>query len=129
MEATSFLARVIGLSLVAIGAVIVARRRALVPVFAGYVDQRLLRFTMSMIELIGGLGLVVNNVWSPLAADVLTLVGWLAVAEALFFMAAPDAWVSWLMRNFNTEGWYIAGGTLAVVVGVYLASWGFGWSG
>jgi uncharacterized membrane protein len=127
-DATPFLAKVIGLALMAIGAVIVVRRRKLVPVFATYIEQRLLRFIISMIELVGGLGLVVNNAWSPFAAALVTLIGWLAVAEALFFMAAPDALVAWLMRNFNTEGWYVAGGTVAFVVGFYLAGSGLTWS-
>jgi hypothetical protein len=124
-NATPFLAKVIGLALVVIGAVIVTRRRTLVAVFATYIEQGLLRFTISMIELVGGLGLVVNNVWSPLPAAIVTMIGWLAVAEALFFMAAPDALVAWLMRNLNTEAWYLAGGSVAVVTGFYLAGSGF----
>ncbi|HZB53195.1 MAG TPA: hypothetical protein VE527_06195, partial [Reyranella sp.] len=73
METTLFLAKVVGIALIVIGAVVALRRRYFVPVFRGYVDQPLLRVTMSMIELLAGLALVVHNVWSPVPAAVMTL--------------------------------------------------------
>lgn len=94
---------------------------------AGYVEQRLLRFTLSMIELLAGLALVMHNAWSPAAAAILTLLGWMAVMEAVFYMLAPDGVVRRFMAVFNTEGWYLVGGSLAVPVGLYLAGFGFGW--
>lgn len=127
METTVFLSKVIGVSLILIGGAIVFRRRYFVPVFAAYAEQRLVRTTMSMIELVAGLSLVVHNAWSPLPAAIITLLGWMAVAEALVYMLAPDAFVARFIGTFNTEGWYIAGGGLAVVVGLYLAGFGFGW--
>ena len=127
MEFTSFLSKVVGLTFLVVGLAIILRRRELVPVFAGYVEQRLLRFTLSMIELAAGLALALNDAWSPLPAAVMTLLGWMAVTEALFFMLAPDALVAWLMDGFNTEGWYLVGGGLAIAVGFYLAGFGFGY--
>jgi hypothetical protein len=48
---------------------------------------------MSMIELVGGLGLVVNNAWSPLPAAVITLLGWLVrlttVPSHTIFLTLP----------------------------------------
>jgi hypothetical protein len=127
MEATVFLAKVVGLTLLVVGLTIVLRRRNLVPVFAGYVEQRLLRFVMSMIELVAGLALAMHDTWSPAAAAILTLLGWMMVVEALFYMLAPDDVVARFMAVFNSEGWYIVGGGLAVLVGLYIAGFGFGW--
>jgi hypothetical protein len=126
MAATLLLSKVVGLTLIVIGAVIMLRRRDLVPVFAGYVEQRLLRFIMSMIELVAGLALVMHDTWSPPAAAILTLLGWMMVVEALFYMLAPDDVVADFMAIFNTEGWYVVGGGFAVLVGLYLAGFGFG---
>jgi hypothetical protein len=126
MAATLLLSKVVGLTLIVIGAVIILRRRDLVPVFAGYVEQRLLRFIMSMIELVAGLALVMHDTWSPPAAAILTLLGWMMVVEALFYMLAPDDVVADFMAIFNTEGWYAVGGGFAVLVGLYLAGFGFG---
>jgi hypothetical protein len=127
VEATLFLSKVVGLTLIVIGAVIMLRRRELVPVFATYTEQRLLRFIMSMIELVAGLALVMHNAWSPPAAAILTLLGWMAVVEGAFYMLAPDDVVARFMAAFNTERWYIVGGALAVLVGLYLLGFGFGW--
>jgi hypothetical protein len=127
METTLFLAKVIGLSLILIGAAIALRRRYFLPIFATYVEQRLVRTTMSMIELVAGLALVVHNAWTPLPAAVITLLGWMAVAEALVYLLAPDDLVARFIGTFNTEGWYIAGGGLALAVGLYLTGFGFGW--
>ena len=51
----------------------------------------------------------------------------MAVAEAVFYMAAPSSLVSQLMDTFNTETWYVVGGGFAVAVGLYLSGFGLGW--
>jgi hypothetical protein len=128
MALTVVLAKVIGIVLVMLGAVITIRRDYFLPIFAAYVEQRLLRTTMSMIELLFGVFLVVaHNVWSPLPAAIITLLGWMAVFEATIYLFLPDRWVAKFIATFNTAGWYVVGGLLAIVVGVYLAGFGFAW--
>lgn len=121
-----FLAKVVGLSLIIIGAAIVLRRHYFLPVFAAFVEQRLLRTTISMIELVAGLFIVVHNAWSPLPAAVISLLGWMAVAEAAAYLLLPDTLVARLIGTFNTALWYVVGGLLAIAVGLYLAGFGFG---
>ena len=127
MEATVLLSKVLGLCLIVIGAAIILRRHYFLPVFAAYVEQRLLRTVVSMIELAVGLLLVVNNVWSPLPAAIMTLLGWMAAAEAIAYLFLPDVLVARLIDTFNTATWYILGGGLAIGVGLYIAGFGFGW--
>jgi hypothetical protein len=125
---TIFLAKAIGIVLVMTGAAIVIRRHYFLPVFGAYVEQRLLRTTMSMIELLAGIFLVVgHNVWSPLPAAMITILGWMAVLEATIYLFLPDRLVAKFIGTFNTANWYVVGGSLASVVGVYLAGFGFGW--
>jgi hypothetical protein len=128
MTLTILLAKVIGIMLVVIGAVIVIRRRQFLPIFGAYPEERLIRTTMSMIELLAGLFLVVgHNLWSPLPAAAITIIGWLAVLEALIYLFFPDDWVARFIATFNTSAWYIVGGSLAMVVGTYLTGFGFAW--
>jgi hypothetical protein len=128
MPVTILLAKVIGIVLVMTGAAIVIRRNYFLPVFGAYVEQRLVRTTMSMIELLAGVFLVVgHNIWSPLPAAVITIFGWLAVLEATIYLFLPDRLVARFIGTFNTAGCYIAGGLLAIVVGLYLAGYGFAW--
>jgi hypothetical protein len=125
---TVFLARVIGIVLAMTGAAILIRRQYFLAVFGAYVEQRLLRTTMSMIELLAGVALVVgHNHWSPLPAAIITLLGWMAVLEGTVYLLLPDGWVSKIITTFNTSACYVFAGSLAIVVGIYLAGYGFAW--
>jgi hypothetical protein len=127
METTILLSKALGICLVVIGAAIILRRRYFLAAFAAFVEQRLLRIVASMIELAAGLFLVVRNAWSPLPAAVITLIGWMAVVEATVYLLLPDTVLARLMETFNTAGWYVVGGVLAIGTGLYLAGFGFAW--
>ena len=128
MTLTLLLAKVIGIVLAVIGSAILVRRHYFLPIFAAYVEERLVRTTMSMIELLVGILLVVaHNVWSPLPAALITLLGWMAVLEALIYLFLPDRWVARFIATFNTSFFYVVGGLLAIVVGIYLTGFGFDW--
>jgi hypothetical protein len=68
-----------------------------------------------------------HNGWSPPAAAIITIIGWLVVIEAAIYLLLPDDLVGRFIGTFNTEGWYIAGGLLSIALGIYLAAFGFGW--
>ena len=128
MDLTILLAKVLGLFLIVIGALIVLRRSYFMPVFGSYPEERLIRAVVSMAEVLAGLFLVVmHNQWSPLPAAVVTIIGWLVLLEGLLYLVLPDDLVGRFIATFNSEGWYIAGGVLAIVAGAYLAAFGFGW--
>lgn len=126
MQTTIFLSKLVGLTLIIVGAAIVLRRRHFLPIFASYAEQRLVRTIASMIEILAGLALVLNASWSPLPAALLALVGWMAVAEGMAFLLLPDAFAAKLLETFNTAGWYLLLGGFAIGVGLYLAGFGFG---
>lgn len=126
MLQTVFLSKVLGIFLVVLGTAIIVRRHYFLPIFASYVRERLTRTVASLIELLIGLFLALNNDWSPLPAALITLIGWMVVAEGLAYLLLPDEYVEKIIRTFNTASWYIAGGLLAIVAGGYLAAYGFG---
>ncbi|MGE3709309.1 MAG: hypothetical protein AB7G35_06530 [Hyphomicrobiaceae bacterium] len=129
MADTILLAKVLGIFLIVIGAVILLRRRYFLPVFATYPEQRLTRTITSLAELLAGLFLIIaHNRWSPFAAAVITIIGWLAVLEAAIYLLLSDAAVSRFITKFNREEWYIGGGLVSLAIGVYLAAFGFGWT-
>jgi hypothetical protein len=127
MELTIYLAKVFGIALVIIGAGVMLRRRYFVPVFGAFVEERLTRAIVSIIELIAGLFLVVgHNVWSPAPAAIISLLGWMAVIEASTYLLLPDELVEGIIETFNKPAWYLFGGLLSIAVGIYLAGFGFG---
>jgi hypothetical protein len=127
MSLTILLSKVLGIFFTILGATILLRRHYYLPVFAAFGRERLTRVTVSMIELMAGLFLVVmHNDWSSIAAAIISLIGWMAIAESAIYLALPDAWVEKFLYTFNTSGWYVTGGLLAMTAGVYLAGHGFG---
>lgn len=121
------LAKVFGVYLLVIGVALFARRRYFSAVFAGFVESRLLRMVIAIVELVAGLFLVITHqVWTPLSAGIITFFGWAMVVEGVLYLFLPDRWVSKLFRLFNNKAWYFIGGILAIIVGLYLISAGFG---
>ena len=128
MPLTLLLSKVIGVGFIFLSVILIARRRYFISVMGGFVEQRLLRMVVSLFELFVGLLLIVtHNVWSPLPAAIITLIGWMAVVEALLYLCLPDEWLGRFIAAFNTSAWYVSGGSLGIAVGVYLAGsgWGF----
>jgi len=128
MELTILLAKVIGLYLIIGGASIMLRERHFIPVVGAFVEERLTRLIVGMLELIAGLFLVVAHTnWSSLPAGILTVFGWALVIEGTLYLILPDESIEKMIKRMNVTGWYIAGGIFAIALGTYLAGFGFGW--
>jgi hypothetical protein len=128
VELTIYLSKVFGIGLIIMGAAIAIRRRYFVPVFGAFVEERLLRVIVASIELIAGLFLIAaHNVWSPLPAAFISLFGWVAVIEGTAYLLLPDEPLERLLKTVNVPAWYLIGGLLTIVIGLYLAGFGFGW--
>src|SRR5688572_5789945 len=124
---TLLLSRVLGIFFVILGATILLRRHYYLPVFAAFARERLTRVVVSMAELMAGLFLaVMHNEWSSPAAAIISLIGWMAVLESLLYLWLPDRLVEKFLNTFNTAGWYVCGGLLAIAAGLYLVAYGFG---
>jgi len=127
MELTILLAKVLGVYVIVGSVVSIARQSYFIPVIGKFVEQRMLRLILGMIELIAGLFLVVSHqVWSPLSAAIITVIGWAMVIEGFLYMMMSDDSFKGIIKTFNRPAWYLWGGILGVVLGVYLAGTGFG---
>lgn len=127
---TILLSRVLGLYLILIGAIIVFRRHEFIGIFAGFVRERLLRVIVGMIVLLGGLFLLVQHQdWSSAPATIITLLAWIAVLEAIFYLSLPEEVLARTLQAVNRPGFYVVGGLCSIVLGVYLAGHGFGYLG
>lgn len=68
-----------------------------------------------------------HNVWSPLPAAIISFLGWMAVIEATAYLLLPDDMLEKFIGTFNVPAWYLVGGLFTILIGIYLASFGFGW--
>lgn len=123
---TVLLAKVFGIYLIIIGLAIIFRRRYFLTVFAGFVEDKTLRITISIVELIAGLFLVLTHqIWSSLLAGLVSLMGWLMTLEGAAYLFMPDRWFAKMMKLFNHKAVYTVGGIIAVLIGIYLTYAGF----
>jgi hypothetical protein len=128
MELTIYLSKVFGVALIVMGAATLARRRYFVPVFGTFAAERLLRAIVGFMEMLAALFLLfAHNMWSPLPAAIVTLFGWVALIESITYLLLPDESVDGLLRVINKPAWYVGGGLVSILVGIYLAGFGFGW--
>ena len=128
MELTIFLSKVFGLFLIIGGASIMLRQRYFMPVIGGFVHEPMLRMIVGFAELLGGLFLVsAHSIWSSPPAIVVSLVGVLLALEGAMYLLLSDATVERYLKAFNRPSWYTLGGIFAVILGLYLAAYGFGY--
>jgi len=127
MDLTIFLTQVIGLYLILIGVIFLARRKVMMAVMADIIKNKPLIYVVAILELLAGLALVVgHNVWAWDIFVVITIVGWLMVVEALIYLILPYSLISKIFKKINTPSVYIVGGILSVILGAYMAGIGFG---
>lgn len=126
METSLYLSQVIGLYLIIGGVTIMLRRSYLIPVVGTFIEERLLRFIWASVELIVGLFFVLGfKDWSTLHGSILTVFAWMMLLEGLMYLTLPDQYVRKFLSVFNVRAWYIIGGILSFVIGLYLAGIGF----
>jgi hypothetical protein len=127
MTSTILLSQVFGLYFIIVGAAIVIRRRYFLPVFGAFIEERLTRAIVALIELLAGLFLVVmHNDWSSMPAAIISLLGWITAVEGSAYLLLSDEFVEKMFRALNTTSWYVVSGLLSVLGGLYLAGYGFG---
>jgi uncharacterized membrane protein HdeD (DUF308 family) len=124
---TLLLSKVLGIFLVIVGLAAVLRSRHFAAVAQAFVQERLTRLVLAITELLAGLFLVVtHNDWSSLPAILVTLLGWMAVIEGAAYLLLPDKILKRLVEQFRSPAWYVGGGLVSIVIGAYLAAFGFG---
>jgi uncharacterized membrane protein HdeD (DUF308 family) len=127
MELTVYLSQVLGLFLIICGIAIMVRRSYFAPVVGGFVEDRLTRMIVGVLELLAGLFLATAHTdWSTLPASIITAIGWLLVMEGTGYLLLSDKQMTSIIKMANNRVWYVFGGCLSIVLGAYLAFFGFG---
>ncbi len=126
MDTSIFLAKVFGVYLIVTGVAVPLRRKELLPAIAQLFDNRPLVYIMGVFAFVVGLLLVVShNVWVAGWPVVLTILAWLVFLEAIAYLLLPFEVLARLARWFNTPAWYVGGGAVSFLLGVFLAGKGF----
>ena len=124
---TSFLARLIGLFLVAVGLPMALNKADLVRAITQTVHDPALLLTFGLITLPLGLAIVLgHNVWSGGGAPVLvTLFGWALLAKSVVLLFLSSAAVVSLYAIVRFGDFYYGDVVVILAIGVYLTYAGF----
>jgi hypothetical protein len=128
MELTILLSKVFGLYFLIVGATLLFRRSFFRSVVNLFVEEPALRFMMGALMLFGGLFMVISHQdWSDFNTSVISLLGWLVVIKALFYLNLSNAtvkrWVAW----YKVGGVYgLVAALVHISLGLYLVNFSFG---
>jgi hypothetical protein len=126
MKLTLLLAKVFGVALIAISIALIVYREHYAQITRDFLQQKLLRTVISFSEMAAGLFIVIgHNVWSPLPAAAITLLGWMFVLEGAAYLLQPERWTARFINAVNRPQFFVASGVIGLVLGIYLADYGF----
>jgi hypothetical protein len=127
MGSTYFLAQLIGLVLLSVGASILFQKRVFMKVLNNITGNRSSLFMVGVILLLSGLSVVLtHNIWNagflPL---VITLIGWILILRGIMSMFVPGDGIARMISWLKVEelSWLYA--ILVLVIGAYLTWAGF----
>jgi hypothetical protein len=126
MPLTYFLAELIGLYCIIMGAVMLFRKQVFEAVIDGYYRNRETIFIPGLLATFLGLMLVLShNYWGDgLLALVVTLVGWVALIKGLWLLFFPGS-ATRAIDILKVKEWAWLYGIVMIVIGAYLAYAGF----
>ena len=127
MELAFSLPQLLGLYFLIIGAIVLYRRRAIMPAIAQLAANRPVLLVLALVELLAGLAIVLTQPALVVSSEgLIALIGWMLIVESIIYIAAPYKRVQKFIRAFNTPQWYGVGGVISLLIGLYLTAIGFG---
>lgn len=127
MLLTLFFAKVIGVYMVVGGLAVLMNPKRLMLAIVALTEERFASMIGGVVALVIGLTIVnLHNYWDTLPAAIVSLLGWLGIVKGLFYMLAPESSHQKIMKVFMNRKWYAIDGALVILVGAYLAGYGFG---
>jgi uncharacterized membrane protein HdeD (DUF308 family) len=119
--------QLLGLYFLIIGAIVVYRRKSIMPALNQLIANRPLLLVVAAVEILAGLAIVlVNPEVNATPNGLVALIGYMLIVEGIIYLAVPHKRVQKLVRPFSNAQWYSVGGVIAFLAGLYLTASGFG---
>ena len=126
MEASIFLAKLIGPMLLLMGLFVVVQRDRMRRIGREFLDSEALIFISGVITLPAGLVIVItHNVWEPNWRVLITLFGWIVVFAGIGRLALPEIMKSVGNSMIENPAFTIVPGALMAVLGAFLSYHGY----
>jgi hypothetical protein len=121
-----FLAQLLGLYFVVVGAIVLVRGKSLLPAVGVLGKDKGLMVVIGAVELVAGIALVLAYpVVDMSPVGLISLIGYVLAIEGVVYLGSTTV-MQGVIRKFNHKKWYTAGGVVAIAMGAYLLNFGFG---
>lgn len=122
-----FIAKLFGLYLIIAGVLVLTKKQSLMPAVMDIAKNRALTIVLGALDLAAGLAVVIAfpDV-SVTPTGLIALIGYMMVIEGIVYLALPMKSIQKMVRSFGNRQWFMSGGIVAVLGGIYLAGYGFG---
>lgn len=122
-----FIAKLFGLYLIIMGALVLLKKKSVMPAVMDIAKNRALTIVLGALELAAGLAIViVFQEVSMTPVGLISLIGYMMVIEGIVYLTLPMKRIQKMVRSFGNRQWFMASGVVAVLAGIYLAGFGFG---
>lgn len=126
MDLSLFLAQAFGIYFVVLG-VAMFRHQVLTQMIDDFMKNDALRFFAGIFILVLGILLVLtHNVWDGTYRVLITVLAWLTFLKGVAYLWLPGTIFRGIARTFSQKNWFMVGGIVAILLGVYLIYVGFG---
>ena len=127
MELTILLAKIFGLYMLIMGVAILMNKKHFVGAIIAIAKERFAQIIAGAVALLVGLWMVnVHNDWSSWGAGIVSLIGWIGLAKGFAYLFLPERQLNQIVHQFAERTWYMVDGVLVILLGAYLAGFGFG---
>ena len=126
MENTALLAQFLGLFSVILALSMLAQRKMVVHIMKDVLKNRSTTYLIGMLEVVGGLLLVLNHaVWDSALTTAISVLGWLLLIEGVFYLFATQKFIKSIVKILDNYKAYYISSILYFIFGVYLVYAGF----
>jgi hypothetical protein len=126
MQTSHYLARLLGPPLVVIGAGMLLHAPVLLAAAAQSLNSPALLYFAAAAGLIGGVAIVLaHNVWTADWRVLITLLGWIGIADSALWLLLADAYVSFWAGILTSSAVAHAGGAVTLLLGAILCYFGY----
>jgi len=127
VEISFFLAKVFGVYFMVMGALIFVRRKQLLLMVKGLVnDTPLIYVTGVLVFALGLIAVLSHNVWSGGWRTLVTVLSWLTLLKGLMYLFLSHHSLVRMVKIFADKRWFIVSGVVIILLGLYLTVKGFG---
>jgi hypothetical protein len=126
MQASIFIARLLGAMFVVVGVALLVKPRMFRTILSEFIRGATWLYLAGFIGLLAGMALVLtHNVWAPDWRLIITLIGWVTIVRALISIFQPQWIVAAGTAILEHRGAFVGAAVFNLIIGLVLSYFGY----